>query len=337
MFSTVRAGLCLAFVAVVLGAAAPPPAQAPSPAAFEALRHDDLRVAAIGYRLATANAAICLDHQPGLGLQLHSLGQYGVDARSAARAAFGFQTGVAIEGVVPGSTAAAAGVRQDDSLVSINGIAVAAALPGPTALPSTADRDRVEAQLERLPDTAPLTLGVKRGVQEQTLVINPVPACRSAFEVLLGVGNESTADGSIIQIDAGLLESLSDDDLAAVLAHELSHNILRHRARLEAAGAHWGILAELGKNARLMRQAEIEADRLSVFVLANAHYDPRAAGRFWRGSGRKLDLGIFRSRIYLSWKDRAAMLDREAATIPVDAPLPYRPPMIDLATTPMTR
>jgi hypothetical protein len=337
MVSTLRAGLRLALVALVTGAAAPPPSQAPSPAAFAALRQADLRVASVGYRLATANAAICLDHQPGLGLQLHSLGQYGVDARAAARAAFGFETGVAVEGVVPGSTAAAAGVRQGDSLVSINGAAVSAALPGATVPPSTAERDRVEAQLERLPQAAPLTLGVKRGVQEQTLVVTPVPACRSAFEVLLGAGNDSAADGAIIQIDAGLLDSLSDDELAVVLAHELSHNILRHRARLEAAGAHWGILAEIGKNGRLMGQAEIEADRLSVYLLANAHYDPFSAGRFWRGPGRKLDFGILRSRIYLSWKDRAALLDREAATIPTGAKLPYRPPLIDLATTPMSR
>lgn len=238
---------------------------------------------------------------------------------------------------MPGSTAAAAGVRQGDSLVSINGAAVSAALPGATAPPSTAERDRVEAQLERLPQAAPLTLGVKRGVQEQTLVVTPVPACRSAFEVLLGAGNDSAADGAIIQIDAGLLDSLSDDELAVVLAHELSHNILRHRARLEAAGAHWGILAEIGKNGRLMGQAEIEADRLSVYLLANAHYDPFSAGRFWRGAGRKLDFGILRSRIYLSWKDRASLLDREAATLPTGAKLPYRPPLIDLATTPMTR
>src|SRR5436305_968928 len=144
MVSTLRAGLRLALVALLVGAAAPPPSQAPSPAAFEALRQADLRVASVGYRLATANAAICLDHLPGLG-------QYGVDARAAARAAFGFETGVAVEGVVPGSTDAAAGVRPGDSLVSINGAAVSAALPGATAPPSTAERDRVETQLERLP------------------------------------------------------------------------------------------------------------------------------------------------------------------------------------------
>lgn len=323
---------------LLIGAAPPQtPPQPTVPSAFELLRKADLRVAATGYRLATANAAICPDRQPGLGLQLHSLRQYRSEARNAARVAFGFTTGVAVETVVPGSTAAIAGIRDGDSLTSINGEDARVLLPAATASPATDERDRIEARLERLPAEAPLTLGVERAGQARTITIRPVPACRSAFEVLLEAGKETAADGAIVQIDAGLLDRMDDEQLAAVMAHELSHNILRHRARLEAAGAHWGMLATFGRNVRLMRQAETEADRLSVYLLANAGYDPLAPGRFWRGPGRRLDPGILRNPAYASWSKRAEMLDAEAARVPARLALPYRPPLIDMATTPMAR
>ena len=61
-------------------------------------------------------------------------------------------------------------------------------------------------------------------------------------------------------------------------------------------------------------EAEIEADRLSLHLLANAGYDPQVAPALWRGVlGRQLDPGIFRSRIYASPEERARALQREIA------------------------
>src|SRR3546814_10543788 len=64
--------------------------------------------------------------------------------------------------------------------------------------------------------------------------------------------------------------------VAAPIAHELAHNILRHRERLEAKGVNYGLLSGIGRNVGYFRQTELEADILSVSLLANANYDPRS-------------------------------------------------------------
>src|SRR3546814_7590243 len=62
--------------------------------------------------------------------------------------------------------------------------------------------------------------------------------------------------------------------VAAPIAHELAHNILRQRERLEAKGVNYGLLSGIGRNVGYFRQTELEADILSVSLPANAHYDP---------------------------------------------------------------
>ncbi|RYG56010.1 MAG: peptidase M48 family protein, partial [Alphaproteobacteria bacterium] len=86
---------------------------------FEAIRQADLKVAGIGWRLASANAALCDRISAGTGLQLHTLDQFDSLTRDAAKAHFGFATPVAVEGVVPGSPADLAGLKADDSLVRV--------------------------------------------------------------------------------------------------------------------------------------------------------------------------------------------------------------------------
>src|SRR3546814_3881744 len=57
---------------------------------FEAIRSVDTDIAAIGYRLATANAPLCDRQEPGLGLLLHTPDQYARDVRGEAIRHFRF-------------------------------------------------------------------------------------------------------------------------------------------------------------------------------------------------------------------------------------------------------
>ncbi len=57
---------------------------------------------------------------------------------------------------------------------------------------------------------------------------------------------------------------MSDEEIAVVVAHELAHNILHHRARLDAAGVSRGLVAEFGRNARLTRE---QAMHLATYAL----------------------------------------------------------------------
>jgi predicted Zn-dependent protease len=125
---------------------------------------------------------------------------------------------------------------------------------------------------------------------------------------------DARSDGRVIQVNYGLALAATDAELAVVFAHELGHLVLEHRRRLEAAGVEKGFFGEFGRNQRLNRQVEVEADRISVHLLANAGYDPAIAPAFWRSKlGRRAGGGILRSSTYPSAEGRARQLEREIA------------------------
>lgn len=314
-----------AFIAVA-------PAEAPDKAIFELLRRDDLRLARIGERLAVANAPLCRERQPWIGAVIHSLEQYQPAVREAARTAFRFSTPLAIEAVIPGGPAANAGIADDDGLLIIGATRLPDRLSDVGGKALTKSRDAADATLAALPLKQPVDLRVRRAGVERVVSVTPRAGCRARFEVHFA--DEAAADGSIVQIGATYLDKLDDEWLPAVVAHELAHIILRHRARMEAAGVSYGLFAELGRSGRLHAQAEQEADRLSVYLLANAGYDPMLPARFWRGPGRKFDGGLLRSRIYPDRLARARVVEAEAATL-AGASLPVVPPLVALADQPM--
>src|SRR3546814_4154967 len=110
--------LTLSVLATLLAAA---PASADS-AMFEAIRDADASLARIGYRLATANAPLCDSLEPGLGLLLHTPGQYARDLRSEAVRHFRFDGPVGVEQVIAESPAARAGMLPDDTLLGIGAV-----------------------------------------------------------------------------------------------------------------------------------------------------------------------------------------------------------------------
>lgn len=317
---------------LLLLGAAPLPREAPPAAAFfEALRTADLRLATIAYRLTTANAALCDRLQPQLGMPIHALTQYGAASRPAVTAVFGFESVVGVEGVVADGPAARAGVRANDSILAIDGHAQ----PGLSAIgpDGAGDRDAAEARIGGGGPT--VTLSVSRGGQQRELSVTPVPGCRSRFEVLLGSGLGASADGAIVQIGERFFQGYADQEIAVIVAHELAHNILRHRARLDAAKVDNGLFAELGRNGRLIRETEADADRLGIYLLANAGYDPMAAPKFWREKGGDIDGGLFRSRTHASSKARAEVLEAVAKEIAATPGRPIVPAILATRDVPL--
>lgn len=299
---------------------------------MEALRALDLRLAAIAHRLVTRNAALCRNVQPAPGIVLHARDQYDGSANPALLAAFGFERPVTVEVVVPGSAAAQAGVRADDALVSINGHAMPAQ---PAKGPTTATRDAAATLLADQPASAPLRFEVIRDGAQRVLTVAPSVGCRVATELLPGASGTPYSNGTGIQVGEQFLARYSDAEVAAVVAHELAHIVLAHRTRREAAKVGGGLFKEVGRSGRLLKQTEMEADRLSVHLLANAGYDPKSAPLFWRTRGGEIDTGIFRSRIYLSPRARAELLESEIAATPANAPRPYLPPLLAARDAPL--
>lgn len=99
-----------------------------------------------------------------------------------------------------------------------------------------------------------------------------------------------------VGVFTGLLPVVaSDDQLAAVLSHEIAHALAHHTSeRLAREQTRpGGILARLD-SLHYDREQESEADHIGVFLMTFAGYDPREAIRFWErmadASGRRARL-----------------------------------------------
>ncbi|MEH3046133.1 M48 family metallopeptidase [Sphingomonas adhaesiva] len=305
-----------AFLLALLAVALVAPAAA-EPTLLEA----DTRLARIAWRLTTANAALCRERQPVTGATLHAVDQYPAGAFGAAPPA-----PVMVELVVPGTPADRAGVKENDGLLAVAAQPVPA--PATSGAITSATRNAAQAMIAARPLDAALPLTIRRGATTSVVTVQPVPGCRVEFEVLAGNKIGASSDGHVVQVGGRLFQLFDDDQVAVVVAHELGHVVLAHRARLEAAGVTWGLLSEFGRNGRLFRRTETEADLMGAYLLRNAGWDPRIAITFWHDQGGKVDGGLFRSRTHPSSKARAAAIAAELATLPKDAPTPYLPPLL---------
>lgn len=314
-----RLSFAILTIAMWLGTllAGPASAQSLDPQTLEAIRAADLRLAIDGFRLSTANAALCDRLEPGHGIQIHTLDQYAPPQRAAVRAHFGFAGPVAVEGVVPGSPADRAGVRADDTILSIGGIAMAPQGDGPA---STDRLVNLWTQIGRLPAAAPMHVELLRAGARITLDLTPVPACRTRYELAITPALEASANGEMVRISSGYYDRFDADLVPVVIAHELAHNVLRHRDRLKAAGAEFGLLSGLGRNANLFRQTELQADILAVHLLARAGYPADLAVRFRMHRTAKAMSGAFQARSHPHWKTRLRIAEMEQARIAASGP-----------------
>lgn len=288
----------------------------PNPrATLEALRNLDAAVARVGYRIVTANVALCDRRMPVSGLLLHGIEQYGGPYRETAASVFSLGDAPGVAAVLAGSPAADAGVRAGDALLSING-APAATAAGQGGKGNFDRMALVLDQFEAALTHGPVTLDLQRGAERISVRFSGTPACASRFQVLPDDALNAAADGRYVQISSGFIPYFAnEDEFAAILAHEIAHNILKHRDRLDAQGVSRGLLGKFGKNAARIRETEIEADRFSLKLLAGAGYRLEAAPQFWRRFGPEHGYGIFSDATHLRWKKRVAMLEAEIAAL----------------------
>ena len=170
-------------------------------------------------------------------------------------------------------------------------------------------------QLDRDPAMVARVQGIARKLIAQTVHFRP-DALNWKWETHVFQSAEVNAfcmAGGKIGIYSGLIEKLkiTDDELAAVMGHEIAHALREHvreqvsrqqAARLPGlvAAIVTGIpaMADLGDTLTQVsftlprsREAEREADQIGVELAARAGYDPRAAISLWQkmnqlGGGR---------------------------------------------------
>jgi uncharacterized small protein (DUF1192 family) len=267
----------------------------------------DQRLATISYRLALSARDLCANQVPLTGIEIHDLAQYRAKDQSSAIRVFGFDGFPKILAVAARSPAADAGIRSGDSVVAIGGKPVGTA----DSRASFSSR-RVAALARTLDESArgnPLALVIGRGEHEQSVRINLQRGCATRFQSGTSTALDAVADGNAVEVDLGTMRFASDDDqLAAVTAHELAHNILRHLDRLAAARVR---NSRGGRNQRLIRLTEDEADRLSVYLLDRAGYPPDAAITFWTRMGARQGEGTLRLHGHGNPAERIALLKSE--------------------------
>lgn len=293
--------------------AAPAAQDRASESSLAAMRALDLRVAVIGHRLAVANLDRCAARAWLPGFVIHDLSQYGQDIRAAAAQAFGLGAGPGVLVLVPGGPAERAGVRTDDILLAFDGSPVPRGTPGRNG--SFAQMELILAALDAAFSDGRATLSVQRGAERLSLGIAAERGCATRFQLVPGRRMNAQADGSYVQVTTALAGYAQDEgELAAVLAHEFAHNVLGHRIRLNEAGVQRGIRANFGRNARRIRETEIEADRLSVYLMEASGFDPQAAVRFWSRFGRR-GLNFLGSPTHPNWRLRVQSFEAEIAKI----------------------
>lgn len=277
------------------------------------LHRQDLAVERVGFRLASANADLC-PRGADAGFAVQTLEQYGPAYRDAAARLFGLGDSPGIMAVAPGSPAETVGLREGDAILAIDGREP----PDATANPEHSNFARTAAVQAQILDAlkAPvMRLAIQRDGQRLELTLAPAPACPSLFQVVPEARLTGGADGVRVQVSSELAAlASSDDELAGLLGHELAHNVLGHTARLDALHVQRGLLSVLGRNARLIRQTEREADRLGIYLLARAGFGPRAAIGFWVRA-RGATGGLIGDPTHPSWPERLALVTAEVDEI----------------------
>ena len=217
------------------------------------LREADARVAAVAWRLQTANVALCRNAVALPGFSIETLDQYAVGERAEATAEFGLADLPQVSAVVPGSAADRAGLKVGDVLEAVDGQPVphvAADRPGyaRTAL--------VEAALADALARPPVTLTLAT----RTVTFSGDPGCASNVQLVPGGRLDAVADGHYVQISGVMYEFVTNDgELAFILAHELAHNVVADARRADGASQ--------------QRKAELAADRAAIGMMAKAGYD----------------------------------------------------------------
>jgi len=262
------------------------------------IRALDRRVATIGHRLAVANLDWCARTEWRHGMVLLELSDTNRSLRAEAVRLFGRDRGIGIMALAAGGPAERAGLHGNDVILGLEG----RTLPDGT---TRADREARLAAFAAAFEDGHAAIEVLRGGARLNVQLQGERGCMTIFQGVSRRSRNANADGVTVNINAGLIDyAQGEDELASVMAHEFAHNVLRHRDRLNAAG----------RRTSSVRETEIEADRLGVYLMARAGYDPQAAVRFWARFGPH-PLNFLRSGDHPGWRDRIRSMEGEIARI----------------------
>lgn len=248
---------------------------------------DRARVERVGFRLRKAAASDCAERKqtkPDIGLVVWSLANF-ANAEDRARLSGDFEltNAVTVALAVDGAPAATAGVDSGAIITHVSGEAIG---DGKGATERYIARSAIAAK------QGPVRLKFKDG---SDVAVAPDTVCEFPTLLVRSDDENAAADGTVLAITSGLLKhTISDDEIALILGHELAHNILRHLELVKTAKPAPGSLLDafaksaIGTavaatvNRPFSVQYEKEADRAGLIFMARAGYDIDAATAFWK-------------------------------------------------------
>lgn len=297
------------------------------------------RVYSIAERLRAANVELCPEKERSIGIMFETANDYGREYRDAAKDLWGLDDRPSVIWVGENSPAAAAGVRVRDRLIRINDEQIR---PGRRASQEAFRRLRQAAR------SGIVRLDLLRGTEGVAVSITPVERCGYDFLMSDAADINAYADGNTIIITRGMLRfTRNEQELALVLAHELSHNAMRHIQAMQQnrlAGAVGGavldvLAAAAGVNtggafsnaggdlgAQMFSQEfESEADYVGMYFLTRTGYSTDGVEDFWRRMAVENPRGVRLAYSHPTYAQRFLMLpavrqeiaDKAAGSIPL--------------------
>ena len=270
-------------VATALFAASSLASAAPAAAAGMSVRTlaaQEMRLATMAHRMATANADLCTRTDMLTGMVVHDLTQYDRGRRADVSRAFSLRSGFGVLQLVPDSAAERAGLRVDDEIIAVGRASVEdhGALSTSTHSFRRMEQfsDMLQAQLAR----GPATLLIRRAGQLQALSLTGERGCGGQLTLANSASLNAWADGRHIVLTTGMAGfARSDDEIAFVIAHEMAHNILSHFSgpgRMRIFGS------------LRARNYELDADGFAVRLMGEAGYRPDAGISFLQRSRQRM-------------------------------------------------
>ncbi|MGY6552439.1 MAG: M48 family metalloprotease [Erythrobacter sp.] len=250
------------------------------------------RLYRIAYELGVANGDICDNPQMASGLKIHDIAAYEASYRAAAEKKFNLGHSFGIRYVIPNSVAYFSGLREGDVIHHINGFKVSD-LFLERIQPQVASSDRVEGFEEWLGKAlkiGPVEVRFSREGQAMTTILAGKPFCGGQPVFYQTGGFNAWADGHRVAATDEIVKfTESDDELAFVVAHEMSHNILAHVSEKKGK---FSLLASLGIGSKKTKQHEIDADTLGTKMLLRAGYSHEGALDFLGRARRRIAFNI---------------------------------------------
>ena len=267
---------------------------------YRAAHHYVERLFRIASRIKGANAEFC--HATVKSVGWNVVYDEGVNPaiRDDFKRHFG-PGGVKVRFVTPGGPAERAGILPGDRLVSINDYPIR---PG-AVVENYAHVMGMEEGFERAARTGIADVAIRRGDVEYNVKMPLYDECHYRVYVKFDSSINAFATREFMVVYTGLMDFVTDDELAVVVGHELAHHTEQHIYEQQAnvfmgtlaglaigsfsGNAHtteqWGRIGQNvahGVNKGYSPEFEAEADYTGLYFTARAGYDVDVAKGLWR-------------------------------------------------------